>query len=242
MYFIERYLQSKISLFFIIGFLCVTNIFSVCYFLNKEQKSEECYCEECPKIENEEVASVSKIKVDLKGYVKKPGVYELEEGTIVDDLIKLAGGVKTNGTTDNINLSKRLNNEDVVIVLSKTELQKQSTTNATKTTTTTTSSIKNSASISSTNNSSSRSNVSSNTINNDNNNSTSTKTEETNKKVSINTASKEELMTLNGIGESKANSIITYRTRTPFKEIAEIMNVSGIGESVYEKIKDFITI
>ena len=49
-------------------------------------------------------------------------------------------------------------------------------------------------------------------------------------------------MTLNGIGESKALAIIEYRALTPFKEITEIMNVSGIGESVYEKIKDSITV
>ena len=49
-------------------------------------------------------------------------------------------------------------------------------------------------------------------------------------------------MTLSGIGEAKALSIIEYRTKTPFKDIAEIMNISGIGESVYEKIKDYITV
>lgn len=239
--FIERYLQSKISLFLVIVFLCITNIFSVCYFLNKDQKKEECYCEDCSKVEKEEVVTTTKIKVDIKGYVKNPGVYELESGAIVNDLIELAGGLKTNGTTDDINLSKKLNNEDVVIILSKTELQKQSTTSVSKTSSTT-NTIKNSASIiSSTVTSSSSSNTSSNVVSNDSNNSTSTK-EDSNKKISINTASKEELMTLNGIGEAKANSIIAYRISTPFKEISEIMNVSGIGESVYEKIKDSITL
>ena len=64
----------------------------------------------------------------------------------------------------------------------------------------------------------------------------------TNSKVNINTATIEELTTLNGIGESKAKLIIEYRTKKPFEKIEDIMNVSGIGESAYEKIKNFITV
>lgn len=66
--------------------------------------------------------------------------------------------------------------------------------------------------------------------------------EEDSKKVNINKASKEELMTLQGIGESIAGRIISYREKNPFKSIEELKNVSGIGEKLYEKIKDFITV
>ena len=53
----------------------------------------------------------------------------------------------------------------------------------------------------------------------------------------------EELMKLNGIGESKAENIIKYREENGgFKTIEDIKNVSGIGEAAYEKIKDFITV
>ena len=66
---------------------------------------------------------------------------------------------------------------------------------------------------------------------------------EENELVSINTASKDELMTLSGIGESKANSIIEYREEHGiFEAIEDIMNVSGIGESAFEKIKNQITV
>ncbi len=61
--------------------------------------------------------------------------------------------------------------------------------------------------------------------------------------VNINTASKEQLMTLTGIGESRAEDIIRYRKESGgFRSIEEIMNVPGIKESAYLKIKDSITV
>lgn len=59
--------------------------------------------------------------------------------------------------------------------------------------------------------------------------------------ININTASKEQLMTLPGIGEAKALDIISYRsTNGNFKNIEDIKNISGIKESAYSKIKDLI--
>ena len=64
----------------------------------------------------------------------------------------------------------------------------------------------------------------------------------TNKKININTASSEELQTLPGIGESKAKDIITYRETNKFNTIEDIKNVSGIGDALFAKIKENITI
>ncbi len=62
-------------------------------------------------------------------------------------------------------------------------------------------------------------------------------------KVSINTATLEELMNLPGIGESKAKDIINYReTNGPFTSIEDLLKIKGIGESILAKIKENITL
>lgn len=61
--------------------------------------------------------------------------------------------------------------------------------------------------------------------------------------VNLNTASQEELMSLPGIGEAKADAIIRYRTETGwFSSTEDVMNISGIKNSTYEKIRDRITV
>lgn len=151
--------------------------------------------------------------VDLKGAVKKPGVYKVKEGTIVNQLIEQAGGLKKNAYTDNINLSKKLTSETVIYVYTTNEINKINTT--------TTNAISYNIYTKTTESSSIVSNKD---------------------KINLNTATVNELTSLNGIGESKALAIIAYRTKTPFKSIEEIMNISGIGESAFAKIKDNITI
>ena len=66
---------------------------------------------------------------------------------------------------------------------------------------------------------------------------------DSNKLININIATIDELMTLNGIGESKAKSIIEYRTNNGnFIKIEDITLVNGISETIYAKIKSNITI
>ena len=62
-------------------------------------------------------------------------------------------------------------------------------------------------------------------------------------KVNLNTAGKEELMTLSGIGESRADAIIAYREANgPFGSVEEIMNIEGIKEKMFEKIRGSIEV
>ncbi|WDP88902.1 MAG: helix-hairpin-helix domain-containing protein [Desulfobacter sp.] len=60
--------------------------------------------------------------------------------------------------------------------------------------------------------------------------------------VNINTASKEELMTLKYVGEKIAERIIEYRTAHPFEKPEDIMNVKGVGAKVFEVNKDKIVV
>lgn len=67
--------------------------------------------------------------------------------------------------------------------------------------------------------------------------------EEQTSKININTATKESLMTLPGIGEAKALAILAYRqTHGAFSTIEELMEIEGIKEGVYSKIKDYIMV
>ena len=66
---------------------------------------------------------------------------------------------------------------------------------------------------------------------------------EENKIVSLNSATIEEIQSLPGIGESKAKAIIKYRDENGlFQNVEDIKNVSGIGDSLFEKIKDYISL
>ena len=62
-------------------------------------------------------------------------------------------------------------------------------------------------------------------------------------KINLNTATKEQLLTLKGIGESYAIRIIEYRKNNgPFQKAEDIMKVKGIGEKIFQSIRDRIIV
>lgn len=168
-----------------------------------------------------------KIKVDIKGEIVNPGVYELTNKNNVIDVINMAGGLTDKSDTSNINLSKKLEDEMVIIVYSKQEIinmkEKEKIICPPC----------NNACIKETDEKS-KIDITENKNNEIN---------EKNEKININTANNEDLQKLNGIGKAKADAIIDYRTKNGnFKQIEDIKNVQGIGDSAFEKIKDNITV
>ena len=164
------------------------------------------------------------VYVDIKGAVKSPGVYEVSSNSRIIDVIEKAGDLKKNADTSIINLSKKVKDEMYIIIYTKDEV----------------SSYKEKM-ISS---SQIAEEVEEKIICPDTDNDACIKKSSSNvsSKVNINTASKTELTKLSGIGEGKAKKIIEYREKNKFEKIEDIKNVSGIGNSLYEKIKDYIEI
>lgn len=184
------------------------------------------------KVTKNEVSNESPIKttitIDVKGAVKTPGVYTLEENSRVIDAINASGGLNKNANTKYINLSKVLTDSNVIIIYTNDEI-KELEKEETKVICTPEKNLACTTKDEIVNESIKEDKDTSNLNNNS--------------LININTATIEELMTLDGIGESKAKSIIEYReTNGLFNTIEDIKNVSGIGESAYDKIKENITI
>lgn len=130
----------------------------------------------------EQLESLDKIKVEIKGEVIKDDVYELETGSTINDLIKLCD-LNKDADLSSINLNDVLYDNEVIVIPKKSEEVK----------------------------------------------------------ISINTATIEELTTLPGIGKSTAEKIINYRENYgSFVSLEDIKLVKGIGTSKYENIKERI--
>lgn len=205
-------------------FLCFS-IF-VGYFLFSKQKEE---VEEPVFVNENKEDEKTNYFVDIKGAVTTPGVYEMEKDSRIQDVINKAGGFKENANLEYINLGKKIKDEMVIIIYTNEEIQEFVEGNKTIKyidKTCICPKVQNDGCI-----------EKGKTITN--------KKEETKNESSIinlNTATKEELETLPFIGTAKAEDIIEYREKTPLKKIEDIQNIKGIGKSIFEKIKNRITV
>ena len=143
---------------------------------------------------------------DICGAVQEPGVYKLEEGARIFQLIKQAGGLREDADLNSVNQAEIVTDGRKIRIYTKEEAASLSQQIWEST-------------------------------------AESEQTAPVSAKININSADIVQLTQLTGIGEARAADIIAYRTEHGrFLTIEEIMNVSGIKESTFQKIKDQIVV
>lgn len=157
--------------------------------------------------------------VHICGEVKEPGVYELSKDSRIFEAVAAAGGFTDEAADDCLNLAEKIFDGMKLVVLSKAEAAALTEEER----------LKLSGTFYGAN---AASGAGSGGLGSSGGG-----------LVNINTASKEALMTLSGIGESRAEDIIRYREESGgFKKIEDIMKVPGIKNAGFQKIKDSITV
>ncbi|UED71016.1 helix-hairpin-helix domain-containing protein [Brevibacillus sp. HD3.3A] len=154
--------------------------------------------------------------VDVKGKVKKPGLYRFAPGKRVADAIEEAGGALPQADLDQINLAQPLADGTALIIPAKGSSGTSPLPGV---------GLPSPASVQVGGNGAPSAGSS----------------KQPGKTVNLNSATVQELMTLPGIGESRAAAILEYRTQVGrFRSVDELKKVSGIGAKMFEKIKDHI--
>lgn len=231
--FLDIIKENKLFLYgFIILFLIIilSNAFTFFYLKYETFNETDDTVSDELLVNEESEDNLKTVIVEIKGEVNKPGVYEVNSNKRVADVISLAEGLTKNADTSVNNLSKKVVDEMIIIIYSKEEVK-----NFTKTKEKEDLLYESCVKTCMSNNNSCLNPSDSENKKQDNESDNKTKL------VSINKATIEELMTLPGIGESKAKAIISYREKTKFNSIEELKNVTGIGENLYAQVKDLIT-
>lgn len=156
------------------------------------------------------------IYVDVCGAVANPGVFQLEEGSRVFQAIEAAGGYLEDAAQSCVNRASILSDGQQLYILTQEEMQQQGIDPA-------------QAALQGQDTAGGQAAAGSQGQQDD--------------RVNINTADESQLTTLTGIGSTRAQAIIAYREANgPFAAIEEIMNVQGIKEGTFTKIKDDIMV
>lgn len=236
---IKKYLNTFLISFVILLIIIQYGLFAYFYYvkgfksdnINQVQEVVETF-----KNDSNEKEKLLEFYVEIKGAVNSPGVFKVTSDNIINDVINMAGGLKNNAYTKNINLSKNVSKEMVVYVYTNYEYSLLNT----KEETTECNCPKQDISVCTDKGSSI---ITSDEDKPEEHFNSDSKSETENNKVNINTSTKEVLTSLSGIGEAKAQKIIDYRNENGlFKSIEDLKNVTGISEKLFEQIKEFITI
>lgn len=171
---------------------------------------------------------LQKIVVEIRGAVLNPGVYELSSDSRLEDLIRAAGGLTDQADSAFLKLASRLTDGSRIDIPSKSVQSTEPTSPPVE-----------------------YSPQTSNSTYPPQNNSSPMTTEPTESNnqetqiqtVNINTASIEELEAIPNIGRKVAENIVAYREKLgPYKSLDELLNVTGIGPSTLEKIREHLTL
>ena len=136
--------------------------------------------------------SSSKISIYICGEVQNPGVYEVDCGTMLNEVALKAGGFTESAAIEHLNLVYEFNSNISVYIPNEDTLSQGD--------------------------------------------------DIIMRRGSMETSVQSSLININSIGDSTAQAIITYRTDRRFDRIEDIMNVAGIGEAKFARIRDLITV
>lgn len=176
-----------------------------------------------PTITPEATAAVSGWMVDIKGQVLNPGTYAVDDSMRIIDVIHLAGGLTEKADTSLLNLSKKVEDQMVIIIYTTEQVNDFRKIEE-----------ENSQAL---NECHSMQDACIELENPDE------EKEIVSNKVDLNQATKEDLMTLPGVGEAKATAILAYRDEIgKFTTIEQLMEVPGIKDATYQQLKDFIVV
>lgn len=215
---LTKILRNKILIISILVIVCLISFIAIYFCSRKSTHSKR-------NVISSNIISVKKdivtqieenFTVEIKGQVNNPGVYKVNSDSRVIDVVNIAGGLTDNANTRYINLSKKVTDEMSIIIYSNDEINRHKENNIV---------IIEEPCVCS-------------TIKND----ACLKDVNDKNLISLNTATKEELQKIPGIGSAKADSIIQYRESNKFTKIEDIMNVKGIGQTLFDTIKEYITI
>lgn len=169
------------------------------------------------------------IVIYITGAVKKEGIYEIKENSRISDAIEAAGGLLENANIKDINLAYIIEDGVKIYIPTNEEVNKKE--------------IKVDIKQGNTYVSKESEGIKTNTSYIENSKNSKSSKNNKNEKLNINTATQTELETLPGIGPSTALKIINYRKENgKFNSVDDIKKVSGIGDSKFDKIKDFIKV